>query len=296
MDDPEQSKNRRNKTATTLIAGLFVLIAALIPVAVAKGCRASTPTMQTYSGIVRDPQGKPVPHAKVMGFQDQLVPETVYTDDNGVFHFQVNSEVKSFRIIVEAVGFSRKELDAKVMGSGPQEIDLVPIKGASNSPPGHMPTHPIAQPPCVITNGICNALGGVIDHPTFNINVPPAPAKQESELEISELVKDARAEARTIGSLRVQLQSDIHEQRTATQSDIDNTNRNGSADPEDAKKRAEWIRQIREPDIQKLHVEADKTYREVLSGKSNFDTKCPYVEMSRSHTPRYVDRFKLQRF
>jgi hypothetical protein len=119
------------------IGGGATLLAALIAGIFTLHLWNSQPS--TFSGTVVAANNLPIGLAKILVAQGQQTPQTLYSDANGIFHFELGDKISTLRITVSASGFETITHDADPHRSGPEEFILKPI----------LVTRPKAVPPIV---------------------------------------------------------------------------------------------------------------------------------------------------
>jgi Carboxypeptidase regulatory-like domain len=86
----------------------------------------STPKKINFSGEVRDSEGKPLKGARVISAEDQLTPESTYSDDNGIFHITLSDAVGTLKITVVLAGYDSISRDVNPHRTGSEEFVLQP--------------------------------------------------------------------------------------------------------------------------------------------------------------------------
>jgi Carboxypeptidase regulatory-like domain len=86
------------------------------------------PTVKTtnFSGEIRNSKGQPISGARIIFAEDQLTPESAYSDDNGIFHLVLIPKVETLKITITAVGYDPISRDANPHRTGPEEFVLQP--------------------------------------------------------------------------------------------------------------------------------------------------------------------------
>jgi hypothetical protein len=95
----------------------------------------SSPATSSFSGEIHAPNGEAISGAKVIAAEDQNVPESAYSDENGLFHVSLRSDVTSLKITVIANGFIAVNRDVNPHRTGPEEFVLQPSLKGQPLPP-----------------------------------------------------------------------------------------------------------------------------------------------------------------
>jgi hypothetical protein len=115
-----------------------------------------SPPKTNFSGEIRNSKGQPVSGARIIFAEDQLTPESAYSDDNGIFHLVLVPTVETLKITVTAIGYDPVSRDVNPHRTGPEEFVLQPSVSTS-SPQNESPRRNLStrgkNSPIVVGNG-----------------------------------------------------------------------------------------------------------------------------------------------
>jgi hypothetical protein len=166
-----------------------------------------TPTVQskTFSGRVFDATTKkPIAGAEIFVAQDQLTPEMVSSDSDGVFVVLVHPTTSIMRLDVSAKNYVPQVRTVPPMRSGPEEFDLqhtnppasqhIPKPTANLPPPtqgGPIGTNQGQSGTCQNTLAPCVGLNnGTVN--IFTLGTPPPPVRNVDPNEITDAIATLR--------------------------------------------------------------------------------------------------------
>lgn len=114
-----------------------------------------TPKAPNFSGEIRNSKGQPVSGARIIFAEDQLTPESAYSDDNGIFHLVLIPTVETLKITVTAVGYDPVSRDVNPHRTGPEEFVLQPSATPASDPQSPKPGFSTkgSNSPIVVGNG-----------------------------------------------------------------------------------------------------------------------------------------------
>jgi hypothetical protein len=116
-----------------------------------------TPKTTNFSGEIRNSKGQPVSGARIIFAEDQLTPESAYSDDNGIFHLVLVPTVETLKITVTAIGYDPVSRDVNPHRTGPEEFVLQPSVSPASGPQNESPRRNFStrgkNSPIVVGNG-----------------------------------------------------------------------------------------------------------------------------------------------